>query len=78
MATWQAVAVGLIPSIGVGLVFWFVMRAVMRADRSERNALARIDGQDAQNAASADAPAAASGDDVPAIEPTARNDGASA
>ena len=26
----------LLPSIGVGLLFWFVMRAVMRADRRER------------------------------------------
>lgn len=26
----------LLPSIGVGLLFWFVMRAVMRADRHER------------------------------------------
>ena len=26
----------LLPSIGVGLLFWFVMRAVMSADRHER------------------------------------------
>ena len=26
----------LLPSIGVGLLFWFIMRAVMRADRRER------------------------------------------
>ncbi|GAA1296630.1 MULTISPECIES: hypothetical protein [Brachybacterium] len=28
----------LLPSIGVGLLFWFVMRAVLRADRREREA----------------------------------------
>lgn len=28
----------LIPSIGVGLLFWFVMRAILRADRREREA----------------------------------------
>lgn len=28
----------LLPSIGVGLIFWFVMRSVMRADRGEREA----------------------------------------
>ncbi|ROZ62795.1 hypothetical protein EDL96_08410 [Kocuria soli] len=28
----------LLPSIGVGLIFWFVMRAIMRADRGEREA----------------------------------------
>lgn len=48
METWQAVAVGLIPSIGVGLLFWFVMRAVLRADRREREALARIDREEVQ------------------------------
>ena len=26
----------LLPSIGVGLLFWFVIRAIMRADRGER------------------------------------------
>ena len=40
MSTWQAVAVGVIPSIGVALLFWFVMRAVIRADRRERAAIA--------------------------------------
>ena len=33
---WEASA--LIPSIGAGLLFWFVMRAIMRADRGERKA----------------------------------------
>lgn len=28
----------LLPSIGVGLLFWFVIRAIMRADRTEREA----------------------------------------
>lgn len=28
----------LLPSIGVGLLFWFVIRAMMRADRGEREA----------------------------------------
>jgi len=39
---WQVVA-ALIPSIGVGLVFWFVMRAVIHADRRERQAVARLE-----------------------------------
>lgn len=44
MADYLAV---LLPSIGVGLVFWFVMRSVMRADRGEREAekAARTDAQ---------------------------------
>ncbi|MDO4255249.1 MAG: hypothetical protein Q4C81_08940 [Kocuria sp.] len=28
----------LLPSIGVGLIFWFVLRSVVRADRGEREA----------------------------------------
>lgn len=43
MDTWVAVTVGIIPSIGVGLLFWFSIRAVIRADRNERAALARED-----------------------------------
>ena len=45
MSTWVAVAVGIIPSIGVGLIFWFALRAVIRADRNERAALARLEEQ---------------------------------
>lgn len=51
MPVWQAVAIGLLPSIGVGLLFWYVMRAVVRSDRNERDALAKIDKEDAAKAA---------------------------
>lgn len=33
----------LAPSVGVGLVFWFVMRAIVRADRRERAAIAAME-----------------------------------
>ena len=33
----------LLPSIGVGLLFWFAIRALVNADRTERQALAKID-----------------------------------
>lgn len=46
------VLAGIIPSIIVGLIFWWVMRAVLRADRNERLALAEAqsakDATDAQ------------------------------
>jgi len=58
---WTGIAVGIIPSIGVGLIFWFAMRAVMRADRNERSALAALDEQD-RAAQGDDAPAAPSAD----------------
>lgn len=32
----------LAPSIGVALIFWFVIRAIFRADRNERAAEAQI------------------------------------
>jgi hypothetical protein len=38
----------LLPSIGVGLIFWLVIRALVNADRSERTALARMDAEDAR------------------------------
>ncbi len=37
------VAAALIPSIGVGLLFYFAIRAILGADRSERAALAKMD-----------------------------------
>jgi len=40
----------LIPSIGVGLIFWLVIRALVNADRTERAALARMDAEDAARA----------------------------
>jgi hypothetical protein len=43
METFWAVIAGLIPSVGVGLLFWFAMRKIVRADRNERAALDRED-----------------------------------
>lgn len=39
---WPALG-ALTPSIGVGLLFYFVMRVVIRADRNERSAVARLE-----------------------------------
>lgn len=33
----------LVPSVGIGLIFWYVLRVVIQADRRERNALAELD-----------------------------------
>jgi TctA family transporter len=38
-----AVLAGLTPSVGAGLLFWFAMRKIVRADRHEREALERMD-----------------------------------
>jgi flagellar biosynthesis/type III secretory pathway M-ring protein FliF/YscJ len=34
------------PTVLIGLMFWFVMRAVIRADRTERDAYARIEAEE--------------------------------
>ncbi len=51
MNGWQAVLAALLPSVGVGLIFWFAMRAIINADRSERQALARMDAEDTRTGA---------------------------
>ena len=38
----------LVPSAGVLAVFWFAMRAIVRADRHEREAIAAIEAADAE------------------------------
>lgn len=40
------VLAALLPSVGVGLIFWLVIRALMNADRTERAALARMDAEE--------------------------------
>jgi len=48
METFGAIIAGLIPSVGVGVLFWLAMRKIVRADRNERIALERMDMQDRQ------------------------------
>ncbi len=44
---WPAVY-ALIPSVGVGILFYFAMRAIIRADRNERLAMAELDARTEQ------------------------------
>ncbi len=46
MSGLKTIIVGLVPSIGLALLFWYVMRAVIRADRNERAAEAKLDSAD--------------------------------
>ncbi|CAM3561250.1 hypothetical protein [Isoptericola cucumis] len=50
MNTFLAVLAGLIPSVGVGLLFWLAMRKIMHADRNERLALDRMDAEENETA----------------------------
>ncbi|MBW4042983.1 MAG: hypothetical protein HIU86_12825 [Acidobacteria bacterium] len=43
---WDVGLWAIVPTICVSLVFWFVMRAILRADRTEREAQARIEAEE--------------------------------
>jgi hypothetical protein len=43
MTGWQAVLAALAPSIGVGVLFWLVIRALLNADANERRAAGQMD-----------------------------------
>jgi flagellar biosynthesis/type III secretory pathway M-ring protein FliF/YscJ len=43
---WANAAFSLAPTVLVGLIFWFIMRAIIRADRTERKAYADIEAQE--------------------------------
>ncbi len=52
--------ISLVPVVGVGLLFWFIMRAIIRADRTERKVYSKVEAQerarnDARTSAKADA-----------------------
>lgn len=68
---WGAVA-ALLPPIGVGLIFWVVMRAIVQADRRERAAMARLEA--AEDAAAAHG--ATSGPAAADVASSAPRDGA--
>ena len=43
---WLNALYSVTPTILIGLVFWFVMRAILRADRNEREAYAHIEAEE--------------------------------
>lgn len=43
---WSNALFSVIPTLLVGLIFWFVMRAIIRSDRTERKAYARIEAEE--------------------------------
>ena len=46
----------LLPSVVVGLIFWFAMKSIFNADKSERQAEARAQAEAEANARGADTP----------------------
>ncbi|MGN6324605.1 hypothetical protein [Pseudolysinimonas sp.] len=43
---WGGIIWSVAPTIVVGLIFWFVIRMIVRADRDERRAYARIEAEE--------------------------------
>lgn len=43
---WVNALWSLAPTVVVGLIFWLVMRAIIRADRTERKVYARIEAEE--------------------------------
>jgi len=43
---WANALFSLAPTILVGVIFWIIMRAIIRADRTERNAYARVEAEE--------------------------------
>ncbi|MET0989514.1 MAG: hypothetical protein ABWY54_02590 [Glaciihabitans sp.] len=79
---WANAVFSLIPTILVGAIFWFVMRAIFRADRTERKVYAQVEaeerarmGMPAAPVAGADSSAATESDlaagPAPASKPSA-------
>ena len=52
---WGNAIFSLVPTIALGLVFWYVIRAIIRADRNERKVYSRMEAEErARRAALAD------------------------
>ena len=43
---WVSAFWSLVPTVAVGLVFWLVMRSILRADRTERKVYSRIEAEE--------------------------------
>jgi flagellar biosynthesis/type III secretory pathway M-ring protein FliF/YscJ len=43
---WGGIIWSVAPTIVVGLIFWFIIRMIVRADRDERKAYSRIEAEE--------------------------------
>lgn len=43
---WSNAIFSLVPTIALGLIFWFVMRAIIHSDRAERKAYAKVEAEE--------------------------------
>jgi hypothetical protein len=49
---WNSPLVVLAPTVLAGVIFWWVMRAILRADRTERKVYAKIEAEERAKRAS--------------------------
>ena len=49
---WGNAIFSVVPTIALGLVFWFVLRAIVRADRTERRVYAELEAEERARRAS--------------------------
>jgi flagellar biosynthesis/type III secretory pathway M-ring protein FliF/YscJ len=52
---WSNAIYSLAPTVLVGLIFWFVIRAIIRADRTERKVYAKIEAEERAKVATREA-----------------------
>lgn len=45
-----AILMGIVPSLALGGLFFFIIRGIIRADRREREAIAQLDREEAERA----------------------------
>lgn len=43
---WANALFSLTPTVLIGLIFWFIMRSILRADRTERDALTKYEAEE--------------------------------
>lgn len=53
---WLNALYSLTPTVFLGLIFWFIMRAIIRSDRTERRVYAEIEAQERAKLAASEQP----------------------
>lgn len=43
---WGNAIFSVVPTIALGFIFWFLLRAILRADRTERKVYAKIEAEE--------------------------------
>jgi hypothetical protein len=55
---WLNALYSMIPTVFLGFIFWFIMRAIIHSDRNERKAYSKIEAQERAKLAAAQQPQA--------------------